>query len=65
MCGAVPAHRCKALVTYSITDACIGCTKCARSARRRHRAAPYQVHEVDMGKCVRCNACYDICPPGP
>lgn len=63
--GRCPAHRCKALVTYSITDACIGCTKCAQVCPADAIAPlPYQVHEVDMGKCVRCNACYDICPAG-
>lgn len=61
--GRCPAHKCKALIIYSITDDCIGCTKCAqRCPSGAISPAPYAVHIIDAAKCVRCNACYDVCP---
>jgi len=61
--GRCPAGRCKALITYSITDDCIGCTLCAQHCPADAIAmTPYQKHEIDPEKCTRCNACKTICP---
>jgi len=61
--GRCPAHKCKALITYSITQDCIGCTKCAqRCPAEAIRMAPYDVHEIDPAKCVRCGTCFAVCP---
>jgi NADH-quinone oxidoreductase subunit F len=61
--GRCPAHKCKALITYSITQDCIGCTKCAqRCPAEAIRMAPYDVHEIDPAKCVRCGRCFAVCP---
>ncbi len=61
--GRCPAGTCKSLITYSITEDCIGCTKCAMNCPSDAIAfRPYQQHEIDPALCTRCNGCYDVCP---
>jgi NADH-quinone oxidoreductase subunit F len=61
--GRCPAARCKALITYSVTDDCIGCTLCARHCPADAiEMLPYQKHEIDSEKCIRCGTCKSICP---
>lgn len=58
-----PAGKCKALITYSITDDCIGCTICAQHCPTEAIAMkPYEKHEIDPNKCVRCGTCKNVCP---
>jgi len=58
-----PAGKCKALITYSVTDDCIGCTICAQHCPTDAIAmTPYQQHEIDPDKCVRCGTCKEVCP---
>jgi NADH:ubiquinone oxidoreductase subunit F (NADH-binding)/NAD-dependent dihydropyrimidine dehydrogenase PreA subunit len=58
-----PAGKCKALITYSITDDCIGCTLCAQHCPADAIAMkPYQKHEIDTEKCIRCGTCKSVCP---
>ena len=57
-----PAARCKALITYSITDDCIGCTRCAQQCPAEAiQPNPYEKHEIDPEKCVRCGTCRQVC----
>ncbi|MBN1127252.1 MAG: NAD(P)H-dependent oxidoreductase subunit E [Sedimentisphaerales bacterium] len=61
--GRCPVGKCKALITYSITDECIGCTICAQHCPvDAITMRPYQVHEIDTEKCIRCGACKTVCP---
>jgi len=61
--GRCPAGVCKALITYSITDDCIGCTKCAQGCPAGAiEMRPYEKHEIDTDKCIRCGACRKVCP---
>jgi len=63
--GRCPAGRCKALIRYSVTDDCIGCTKCAQKCPAGAIAmAPFERHEVDDEKCIRCDTCARVCPVG-
>jgi len=58
-----PAGRCKALITYSVTDDCIGCTLCAQHCPADAiDMKPYEKHEIDVEKCIRCGTCKNICP---
>jgi len=58
-----PAGKCKALITYSVTDDCIGCTLCAQHCPvNAIEMKPYEKHEIDAGKCIRCGTCKNICP---
>ncbi len=61
--GHCPAGRCKALIAYSITDDCIGCTICAQHCPTDAIAMkPYEKHEIDPEKCIRCGTCKSVCP---
>ena len=61
--GTCPAGRCKALITYTINDNCIGCTRCAqRCPAEAIEMRPYEQHEIDPEKCVRCDTCRQVCP---
>jgi NADH:ubiquinone oxidoreductase subunit F (NADH-binding) len=63
--GRCPARSCKALITYSINDKCIGCTRCAQGCPADAIAfAPYEKHHIDPEKCIRCGGCKKACPVG-
>ena len=63
LAGRCPAGVCKALITYSITEECIGCTKCAQQCPADAiEFRPYERHEIDPEECVRCGECKGICP---
>ncbi|MBN2316042.1 MAG: NAD(P)H-dependent oxidoreductase subunit E [Sedimentisphaerales bacterium] len=61
--GRCPAGKCKALIKFSITDDCIGCTICAqRCPTDAIEMKPYEKHEIDNEKCIRCGTCKEVCP---
>jgi NADH:ubiquinone oxidoreductase subunit F (NADH-binding)/NADH:ubiquinone oxidoreductase subunit E/NAD-dependent dihydropyrimidine dehydrogenase PreA subunit len=61
--GRCPAGRCKALISYTITESCIGCTRCAQQCPSRAIAArPYERHVIDDTLCTRCGTCRQTCP---
>jgi NADH:ubiquinone oxidoreductase subunit F (NADH-binding)/(2Fe-2S) ferredoxin/Pyruvate/2-oxoacid:ferredoxin oxidoreductase delta subunit len=58
-----PGGVCKSLITYSINDACTGCTACVKvcafdaiSGKKKSR------HDIHDDKCTRCGACIAVCP---
>ena len=60
-----PAGVCKKLITFQITDACKGCTKCARNCPvEAISGAVRQKHVIDTKKCIKCGACIENCKFG-
>lgn len=56
------AGQCVNLCSFEITDACTGCTVCARqcpvdaiSGTRKEK------HEIDQEICIKCGVCRDVC----
>jgi len=61
--GRCPAGKCAPVITYSINDECIGCTKCAQRCPSDAIAfKPYEVHEIEQEKCIKCDICRQVCP---
>jgi NADH-quinone oxidoreductase subunit F len=58
-----PVGKCMALITYSVTDDCIGCSLCAQHCPvDAIEMKPYEKHEIDSDKCIRCGTCKNVCP---
>ena len=56
------AHSCKALISFDITDACKGCTLCAKNCPVEAISGNVkEVHVIDQDKCIKCGKCMDHC----
>ena len=59
------AASCKALVTYSINDACKGWTLCSKHCPAGAISGTVkEKHVIDTAKCVKCGKCLDTCKFG-
>jgi len=57
-----PAKKCKDLISYSVNNKCIGCTKCAQDCPvQAIEFKPYQIHSIDKEKCIKCDICKQVC----
>lgn len=58
-----PAGVCSKLISYEVTDKCIGCTKCARNCPADCiQGKIKEKHVINKEKCIKCGACYKACP---
>jgi len=63
--GICKTGTCKEMLKLTITDECTGCTKCAKICPvDAIQYTPYQVHTVDVEKCILCGMCIDECSFG-
>ena len=63
--GKCTAGSCKALVSYDITDACRGCTLCAKKCPVEAISGTVkEKHAIDHDKCIKCGKCIDVCKFG-
>jgi NADH-quinone oxidoreductase subunit F len=61
--GNCPTGKCTGLITYSVNDNCIGCTKCAqRCPVDAIPFTPHDKHTIDIEKCIKCDTCRQVCP---
>lgn len=57
-----PAHVCKRLVRFQITDACKGCSACARKCPVNAISGEIRSKfNIDQDKCVKCGQCIATC----
>jgi len=62
--GSCPARFCKELISFYIEpDKCVGCLLCLKSCPvRAIRGERKKVHVIDQQLCIKCGACFDVCP---
>ena len=50
------------MVKLTITDDCVGCTKCARNCPSEAiDYTPYEKHHIDVERCTQCGLCMEVC----
>jgi len=61
--GNCPAAVCRDLITFSITEACIGCTTCSQECPvDAIDGESGSRHEIDQEICIECGTCREVCP---
>ena len=61
--GTCPTGKCAELITYSVNDECIGCTKCVQKCPvDAIPFTPHEKHFIDTELCIKCDACRAACP---
>jgi NADH:ubiquinone oxidoreductase subunit F (NADH-binding)/(2Fe-2S) ferredoxin/NAD-dependent dihydropyrimidine dehydrogenase PreA subunit len=56
------AGVCAQLLTYGITESCVGCGACKKSCPvSAISGTPKNRHEINTQVCVKCGACFKVC----
>jgi len=56
------AGSCEAMVTYNITETCVGCGACRKACPvDAITGSPKKMHSINGDKCIRCGLCYRSC----
>ena len=56
------ARSCRALITFSITDACKGCKLCSKKCPVSAISGEVKLkHVIDQDKCTKCGRCEEAC----
>jgi len=60
-----PALVCKDLIIYHIEpEKCVGCLLCLKNCPVEAISGERKkVHVIDQDLCIKCGACFDVCPP--
>lgn len=57
------AKSCKNLLSYVITDSCIGCGICKKNCPTNCISGKNkEIHIINQEDCIKCGACFDVCP---
>ncbi len=57
------ARICRPIITYTITDDCVGCTRCVEECPADSiQGEKGSKHVIQQGMCVKCGACFEVCP---
>ncbi|MDE6061106.1 MAG: 4Fe-4S binding protein, partial [Clostridia bacterium] len=60
-----PAHVCKKLIQFKITDKCIGCSACSRKCPVNAITGEIKKKfDINQEKCVKCGQCISTCKFG-
>ena len=56
------AKACGNLVTYEITEKCVGCGACRKVCPvNAITGSPKKQHVIDQDKCIKCGMCFKTC----
>ncbi|MEF8725905.1 MAG: NADH-quinone oxidoreductase subunit NuoF [Candidatus Bipolaricaulota bacterium] len=58
-----PAAVCRDLITFNITQDCIGCTTCSQECPvDAIDGESGSKHEINQDTCIKCGTCREVCP---